>query len=367
MRINHLKLHNFRNYPAISLDINSQIVFLEGMNGQGKTNLVEAVSVLALLKSFRVANYDLLINSSQKSFFIEGNFQSTTSKNINVKLSYQDKKKQIQVDDKKIKKFSDYWGMIPLVYLIPEEGEITAGSPSERRSFFDQFLCLISNEYFSALKNYLSVLKQKNNLLSEIKKNPSVKTLLPVYNQQIVEYADVIVRLRLNLLKSYQPIVSELVTQISPAITCCEFEYLSNIKTDNYKANLSNKLRENEQIEIIRGSSLYGPQKDDVVFNINGYNLRNFGSKGQHKIFLVALKLAQVKYMKSIIREYPIFILDDLFSEIDSEKCMKIAELLDSEIQTFITTCDYSKKNYFNPAVTQILNIENGGFNVRPS
>lgn len=332
------------------------------MNGQGKTNLVEAVSVLALLKSFRTANYDMMINKNHNNFFLEGNFQSNTAKNIIVKLSYNDKKKQILLDGKKIKKFSDYWGMIPLVYLIPEEGVITSGSPSERRSFFDQFLSLISNEYFIALKNYQNILKQKNNLLTEIRIKPSVKSLLSVYNQQIVEYADVIVRLRLKLLKNYQPIVSDLVNKINSSIKYTELKYNSNIKTDNYKDNLFNKLKESENIEIKRGSTLYGPHKDDVIFNINGYNLRNFGSKGQHKIFLVALKLGQVKYMKSIIKEYPIFILDDLFSEIDSEKCLKIAELLDSDIQTFITTCDYTKKNYFNPEITQIINVDNGSF-----
>jgi len=362
MRINQLKLYNFRNYPELTVDLKNQIIFLEGKNGQGKTNLVEAVSVLALLKSFRTSNYDLMINSGQENFYLEGSFQSCTAKNINVKLSYKDKKKQIILDGKKVKKFSEFWGMIPLVSLIPEEGVITSGSPSERRSFIDQFLSLISPEYFSALQNYLSILKQKNNLLSEIKYNPGNKSLLPVYNLQIVEYADTIVRLRLKLLKNYQPIVSELVTVISPSLKSAELLYSSTIKTDNYKQNLLGRLTENENTEMRRGVSLFGPHKDDVIFNINGYNLRSFGSKGQHKIFLVALKLGQVKFMKSIIKEYPIFILDDLFSEIDSEKCIKIAELLDSELQTFITTCDYSKKDYFNKEVTQIINVENGIF-----
>ena len=365
MKIKSLKLVNFRNFTSLDQSFEKKIIYLVGLNGQGKTNAVEAISVLALLNSFRTSSYINLQKKDEAFFTISGNFIDNNGLEIDVKISSENGQKKISLNDKRIIRFSDYWGTIPLVYLIPEEGVITQGAPSERRRFLDKLLSLVSKEYFDSLQKYTKVVKSKNKILVQAKKDPySDKNIyydmISVYNEQLIEYGSRIIELRIEFLEKYNQYFNSIISAISASIHSGTLKYNSSLDLLNYSGELRKKLNSSMDIEIIRGSSIFGPHKDDLIFELNDFNLRNFGSKGQHKIFLVALKLAEIEFIKSVTNEYPIFILDDLYSEIDNEKSKKIAELLDRDIQTFITTHDDSKIGYFNSENLQVLMVRNG-------
>ena len=367
MKIKSIRLVNFRNFSSLELNFHKKIIYLVGLNGQGKTNVVEAISVLALLNSFRTNSYSLLQKNGEQFFTLSGEFLDNNGFDIDVKISYENTKKKIVLNDKRVIKFSDYWGKIPLVYLIPEEGVITQGPPSERRRFLDKLLSLVSKEYFDYLQKYSKIIKSKNNILNQAKKDSfsiekkkSYYDMIIVYNNQLVEYGSKIFELRLNFLEKYNKYFNTTISAISDNIHSGSLKYHSTLDISNYSIEFKNKLSSSMDFEIMRGLSMIGPHKDDLIFELNEYNLRNFGSKGQHKIFLVALKLAEIEFIKSITNEYPIFILDDLYSEIDNEKSKKIAELLDRDIQTFITTHDDSKISYFNKENIQALKVNEG-------
>ena len=370
MKIKLLKLVNFRNFTSLDLSFGKKIIYLVGLNGQGKTNVVESISVLALLNSFRTSSYNNLQKNGELFFTISGNFIDNDGLDIDVDISFDKGLKKIRLNEKKVSKFSDYWGKIPLVYLIPEEGVITQGPPSERRRFLDKLLSLVSKEYFILLQKYTKVIKSKNKILNQAKKDSSNNNnnnnksqyydMIQVYNDQMVEYGSRLIELRIEFLEKYNNYFNSTISAISESIHNGSLKYFSSLDLNNYREEFSKKLSSSMDIEIIRGACILGPHKDDLIFELNELNLRNFGSKGQHKIFLVALKLAEIEFIKSITNEYPIFILDDLYSEIDNEKSKKIAELLDRDIQTFITTHDDSKIGYFNSENLQVLRVSNG-------
>ncbi len=361
MKINNLELLNFRNINSQQIKFNKRIIYIVGENGQGKTNLIEAISILSLLKSFRTNNYKNLITYEKDYFVLKSDFSKDDQTNLKIMMSYQNGHKNIKLNNKKIEKFSDLWGKIPLVYLISDETIITSGPPKERRNFLDQLISIVSRDYFNALKQYKILIQQKNKVLLELKKRELfAKDLLNVYNQQIIALSEIIVSKRIKFLKEYQHFFKEILSYISANLYQGEIIYQSLIKTNDYSTNLALKLKEKMDDEINRGNSLVGPHKDELIFKINDKDIRFFGSKGQQKIFLISLKLAEIEFIKLFTDEYPIFLIDDLYGEIDFEKSTKIAQILDKDIQTIITTCDKDKIKLFNRENLEIIEIAQG-------
>ncbi|MBN2788741.1 MAG: DNA replication/repair protein RecF [Candidatus Delongbacteria bacterium] len=365
MKLNKLILDNFRNYNDLDITFDKDVVCFTGLNGQGKTNLIEAISVLGLLNSFRTNNYDEMKKFGEEYFFISGEFTDKNDNRLSIKISYSDKKKKVTFQDKKILKFSDFWGNIPIVYLIPDESVITTGPPLERRKFVDKLLSMIDREYFSLLKNYSKIIKQKNKILFDLKKENSFQTeMIDVYNDQIVLYGSKLFEKRVEFLKGFEKFFKDILIFISDGLFGGSISYSSEMDQKSYSSDLREKLSVNKRTEVYRGLSIIGPHKDDLIFDINGNDLRKYGSKGQHKLFLVALKLSEIKYIKSITDEYPVFLLDDLYSEIDEKKSAKIAKILDEDIQTFITTSNSGIIKQFDQNNTKIFNVINGAVNL---
>ena len=188
--------------------------------------------------------------------------------------------------------------------------------------------------------------------------------MIDVYNEQLSEYGSKIFSKRIEFLKRFNKFFKEILLFISDGLYIGNISYSSSMDKKDYYNDLKKQLFEKKQIEKDRGLSVIGPHKDDLVFKINGNDLRKYGSKGQHKLFLVALKLAEIKYIKSITDEYPIFLLDDLYSEIDEKKSGMIAKVLDKDIQTFITTSNSSIINQFEKTNIQIFNITEGNLSL---
>ena len=361
MKLNKIILDNFRNYNNLDISFDKDIVCFTGLNGQGKTNLIEAISVLGLLSSFRTKNYNEMKKFNEDYFFISGEFTDKNENKLSIKISFSDKKKKVIFQDKKVLKFSDFWGNIPIVYLIPDESIITIGPPQERRRFVDKLLSMIDKEYFTLLKNYSKTIKQKNKVLYNLKKDNSFQPeMIVVYNEQLLEYGVKIFNKRVEFIEGFIKFFKDILLFISDDLFIGNISYSSSIDQNNYHNDMKKQLSENIKTEKDRGLSMIGPHKDDLIFEINDNDLRKYGSKGQHKLFLVALKLSEIKYIKSITDEYPVFLLDDLYSEIDEKKSGKIAKILDKDIQTFITTSNSSIINQFDINNTRIFNVAEG-------
>lgn len=366
MKLKKIILDNFRNYNDLDVCFDKDIICFTGLNGQGKTNLIEAISVLGLLNSFRTKNYSEMKKFGEDYFFISGDFVDKNDNELNIKISFSNRKKKVVFQDKKVLKFSDFWGNIPMVYLIPDESIITTGPPLERRKFVDKLLSMIDKEYFSLLKNYTKTLKQKNRILYSFKKdNKFQPEMIEVYNEQLLEYGSKIFKKRIEFLEGFDKFFKDILLFISDNLFAGEISYSSSIDLNDYEKDLKKQLSENINLERDRGLSMIGPHKDDLIFKINGNDLRKYGSKGQHKLFLVALKLSEIKYIKSITDEYPIFLLDDLYSEIDEKKSGKIAKILDKDIQTFITTSNSSIIDQFDIDNTRVFNVAEGVLSLR--
>lgn len=361
MKLKKIRLQNFRNYDTLKLEFSKNIICFTGLNGQGKTNIAEAVSVLGLLSSFRTLSYSEMIKFNESGFYISGEFVNSSGRDIEVVISFDGKIKKIMYQNKRIKKFSEMWGKIPVVYLIPDESLITTGPPAARRDFFDRLISLTDAEYLHFLNEYSLVVKQKNKVLSEIKEGKlQGSELIDIYNSKIVSDGRDIYTRRIKFIDNFLPYFIEILEFISDGLYSGGIVYETIIDKNDYAKSLEVQLKEQKYLEIRRGISVIGPHKDDFDFLINGRSLRKYGSKGQHKIFLVALKLAGTEYIKSITDEYPIFVLDDLYSEIDEHKSLKVAKILDKDIQTFITTSNSRIIDQLDRNVSQLFRVDNG-------
>ncbi|MFA6652764.1 MAG: DNA replication and repair protein RecF [Candidatus Delongbacteria bacterium] len=361
MKLKKIQLKNFRNYETLELEFSKNIICFTGLNGQGKTNIAEAVSVLGLLSSFRTVSYSEMIKFGESGFYISGEFVNNSGRDIEVVISFDGKIKKIMYQNKRITRFSEMWGKIPIVYLIPDESLITTGPPASRRDFFDRMISLTDADYLHLLNEYISVIKQKNKVLSEIKEGrPQAAELIGIYNSKIAADGNGIFEKRTEFIKKFLPYFTEILEFISDGLYSGGINYETIMDMHDYGTSLTGLLKEQKDQEIRRGVSVIGPHKDDFDFLINGRSLRKYGSKGQHKIFLVALKLAGTEYIKSITDEYPIFVLDDLYSEIDEFKSLKVAKILDKDIQTFITTSNSRIIDQLDKKVSQLFSVENG-------
>jgi len=361
MKLKKLELVNFRNYEKLELEFLKNIICFTGLNGQGKTNIAEAVSVLGLLSSFRTSSYSDMIRFGEDYFFIKGEFFNSSGRVIEVGISFDGSNKKIMYQNKRILKFSQMWGKIPVVYLIPDASIITTGPPSARRDFCDRLISLTDAEYISILNEYNGVVKQKNRVLSEMKSgNNSGAEMIGVYNAKLTSAGSGIYDKRIKFIHDFLPYFSEIFTFISDGLYKGDIKYETPVNGENYAESLSGMLESQKFSEVRRGIAYIGPHKDDLELLIDGRSLRKFGSKGQHKLFLVALKLAGTEYIKSVTDEYPIFVLDDLYSEIDEKKSLQVAKILDKDIQTFITTSNSRIIDQLDPNASQLYRIDNG-------
>ncbi|HRE41278.1 MAG TPA: DNA replication and repair protein RecF [Ignavibacteria bacterium] len=364
MILKKLHLNNFRNYKLLDTEFNRKFNFIYGDNGNGKTNILEAISFTSAAKSFIGSSETDCLKQNENSFILRAEFENDLSNTENCVIEFdkQIKKKNILVNGEKVNSVSsEFFGKFPLVYLTPHSLEISYGNPSERRKFFDILISQSSKLYLDDLKVLSKLLKQKNFLFKEfsIFKRYSFSEfsdLLEVYNQKISVISAGVIFKRLKFLKefksefdnSYNFLISDSGTSVieyyselfsdSPEISKSDltFEYLKDLLTvalDNMKDR-----------EIGKSVSLVGPQRDDFIFRIfknnESFELKNHGSQGEHKTFIVALKLAEYEYLKNKNQSNPVLLLDDILSELDENRVSQIISHLKDYGQIFLTTTD---------------------------
>ncbi len=337
MKINSLKLLNFRNYESLDIQFGANTNIIYGQNGMGKTNLIEAIYLLALTKTFRLGTDDVVIKKGKNIAKVEGIIEDTTLNNYKIIIS--DTGKRIKIDNTKITKISDYAARLFIVLFNPDDLKIIKDTPMTRRRFLNIELSSINKDYIIALNNYNHLLKQRNSYLKALnKKSGTSSAYLTILTEQLISLGLKIVEYRSNFIVT----INSYIADIYQAIThkgILSIKYKSEFLNKN-SDQLLNLYTKNISREITFGKTLFGPQHDDIEFLIDKEIVKEFSSVGEQKNSILAFKLAEIKNIENTLHKKPILILDDLFSELDSEKINNILKLIDEELQTFITTTE---------------------------
>ena len=356
MKINRLQLQYFRNHKNTEVHPSPNINLITGPNGSGKTNLIDAVHYLCMSRSFVSSSDQYVAHHDEKYFMINGDFSGSLRASFKVSCSYsRGEGKKIFVNDSPLDRLSDLIGMVPVVVLSPEDLKLTSDGPAERRSFIDSMISQISTPYLRSLLKYRKIRKQRNRLLQDFRGTlPMLKTYLEPWDKQLAEVGTSIIYKRaevLNKFKKYLALQYRTISELNlePSLkyeTICE----ETKSQEDILANFKTLIDENFEKEAEREQTIIGPHRDEVVFYLGDMELRNYGSQGQHRLFSMALKMAQLFYYSDQLDDLPIMLLDDVFGNLDQQKTDIITQTLTKYTgQTFITSASehpFSKKMF---------------------
>ena len=380
MILDDLFLADFKNYHNCSFSFSPKLNFIYGENGNGKTNILEAISMLCYTRSFLQNAEADCVKYGESAFEITGSFRNRVGSKSTVKFLYhkEENVKQIICDNDKVTRSNDFIGRFPLVVLSPYDLKLTMGLQQDRRRNFDMLISQISRVYLNDLRKYTKIIKQKNSLLKDnlITKRYSykeLKDLVGVWNTELLDLAVKLMIRRLDFIEEFKSYIAACFERIAgsrytPVITyqseILEEADISDYNIDSLKVKLEKVLDEKLDAEIKRGISLTGPHRDNYLFYMNKsgemYEMRTSASQGEHKTFVVALKLSEFGYInenqKHTNTGEPVLLLDDVFSELDKGRIERISELITDFNQVFVTTTDKDHfgilKNNFNDSKT---------------
>ena len=343
MRVETLVLHNFRNYQYIELALDAYLNIFVGANAQGKTNLLEAINYAALGRSFRTRNEEELVRWGSEACTVQVGIQLQQQRQ-KLRLSYdlQTKKKKYFCNGVELSR-TEYVGRIIPVLFTPEDLAVVKGSPQLRRKFFDELIGKISPLYEQDLSRYQQILRQRNQLL----KTQGAKILhsaeLASWNEQLVKQGSKVMAKRkfaIHRLGLLARLAHRSLTGRKETLTV---HYLSSLGEEvtapntNLEALFAQALEKQAAAECRLGQTLLGPHRDDILFAINEKNARLYASQGQQRTLMLALKLAEIEFIKSESGEFPILLLDDVFSELDQQRRQLLVAAIEEKVQTIIT------------------------------
>ncbi len=318
-----------------------------GQNGAGKTNLIDAIHYLCMSRSFVSSSDMYVVNQDSTFFMIKGHFEGNIRSSFDVGCSYsRGEGKKIFVNESPLDRLSDLIGMVPVVVLSPSDKKLTSEGPKQRRSFIDSFISQISPAYLQDLLDFRKARKQRNKLLQEFRGSREVLlAYLEPWNVQLMEYGSRIVAKRTEVLNKFQDYLAKEYEVISgmrhePHLeyqTFCEPSEEEETVRERYQAELEKE----QDHELERELTLIGPHRDEIVFYLDDFELRKFGSQGQHRLFALALKLAQLLYFSDELDDLPIFLLDDVFGDLDAQRTeVLLNALIKHAGQTFVTAAN---------------------------
>ena len=349
MRIEELKLKNFRNYADLALRPGPGVNLFFGRNGSGKTNLLEAVHYCSLGRSHRISN-DVNAVRNGEPFAI-----STVTVRNNLGLReisvrfYPDEvqKKSVFADRKKLQKFSDMMGCLRCVIFSPEDLGLIREGPSVRRRYLDMMISQINRGYFIALQQYRAGLDQRNAVIRQLRQHPaSDVSVLAAFEQAMAGPAEVILRERRSVVALLSAAARETYRRISGTEEDFGIVYRSLLKEeDNIGEKLSRLFLENRENDIRAGFTSVGPHRDDLSLTLNGNQMKQFASQGQVRTAALSMKLAQLKILRDLSGEDPVLLLDDVMSELDSGRRESLVREI-SSYQTFITCTERENADY---------------------
>ncbi len=364
MNISFLKLENFRNYESLEIGFNSRINLFYGYNGQGKTNLLESLFLCSVGKSFRTTKDTEMIKNDKEYFFLKVLIENDLTDSITINY---DKKKQkaISVNGMYLRKTGQLMGSLLTVLFCPEDMLLLSEGPSQRRRFLNIAISQLNPLYYYDLQQYDKILLQKNIQLKDCKYNSKELDMLCVWNEQLSEYGSRILFERFKYIKILKEIAKQKHSVISDEKEELNISYDNSIDcSENYsikeiKDSYNNTLNKITKREIERETSLVGPHRDDITFNLNDMDLKKYGSQGQKRTAVLSLKISEIDIMKMNTGRSPILLLDDVLSELDKKRQKALLNSLNG-IQTFITSVDKDAFNDFVNDSIEYFNINDG-------
>ena len=315
MYLKRIKLVNFRNYQQQEIELSPNMNLFFGENAQGKTNILEAVFLCAIGKSFRAKKEKELINLEKKQAFVEIEYEkSDRSGKIKIIL---DDKKTIFLNDIKQSKLSDILGKINMVMFSPDDIEILKSSPAKRRRFLNIMISQLRPHYVHSLNMYQKTLEQRNNYLRQIVKENKPEEMLEIWDESLANYAKEIYEYRNEFVGKIKEKISDIHSQITDRQEELKIKYISDCEN---KETYKEELIKSRKADIERGYTSKGIHRDDIYFFINKKQVNIYGSQGQNRTVILSLKLAELEIIKDETEEYPILILDDFMSELDGKR-----------------------------------------------
>jgi DNA replication and repair protein RecF len=351
--IESISFRNFRNYELLKLEFSPNINLIVGGNAQGKTNILEGIYFLSTAKSHRTSMDTELIQNSKDWFYLKGRvFSRNSSTEVEI-INACDEKKKVKIDGKAQNKISSIIGKINTVMFSPEDLSLVKGSPSERRRFLDILISRIDPTYLHDILEYQSALKQRNELLKKIKEQRASKSegkpdssvdTLDSWNSLLAKSGSEVVRKRLTIIPELSELAMDKHWELTLSKEKLDIEYQSQLIKSSVSDNqiyeiFQKNLNKNIDSDIRLGTTTTGPHRDDLIFTIDGMDIRKFCSQGQQRTTVLSLKLATLELMYKRLDEYPIILLDDVTSELDDSRVSLLFSLLSKiPAQTLLTT-----------------------------
>ncbi len=369
MRLRSVTLRNFRNHTDTSIDCSAGHNILVGRNGEGKTNILEAISYLCLGRSFYASSDTIVLKHGADGFSVRGTFEAERGVVYSVEAAYTNAPggRKVRVGGADLPRRADLIGMFPVVVLSPDNAPITSGGPGERRRMVDTTLAQAHRPYLEDVIEYRKALRQRNRLLSDARSTRRLdEGALAPWTDVLVERGARMTQKRRDFVREFQPYVTAAVSRLSGAAEAPTITYQPSIGDDTeekargaediFRERLRNVLHD----EARAGTTLVGPHRDEFDLEINGLSVRQYASQGQHKTFLVGLKFAELHFLREACGETPLMLLDDVLSELDPERNGHVFELTRDVGQVFITAADPRLLSLTDSKTQNVLHVRGG-------
>ena len=355
MIIKSLELENFRNYKNLNIVFDKGVNILYGDNAQGKTNILEAIYVSATTKSHKGSKDKEIINFDSEEAHIKTLLDKEgLERRVDMHLR-KSKSKGIAIDKVRIKKAAELLGLLNVVFFSPEDLSIIKDAPAIRRRFMDMELCQLDQSYLYDLNQYNKIINQRNKTLKEIYINNDYRDMLSIYDMQIVSYGKKIINRRAEFIEELNLIINDIHKKLSGNKEDMVIKYEPYCNADE----LESKLKASIDRDIRLKMTNVGPHKDDFTFIANGIDIRMYGSQGQQRTAALSLKLSEIEIVKKIAKDKPVLLLDDVLSELDSNRQNYLLDSI-GDIQTIITCTGLEDFVNDRFEINKIFKIENG-------
>ncbi len=324
-----LSLKDFRNFERLELDVPTDGLVAVGENGQGKTNLLEAVYYFSLFRSVRGARDSDVTRFGAPGFYIEAEVATPDAHTIGVGFEKQGKKKRVKRDDVVVEKLSDALGSLPVVMFSPGDVELVAGSPAARRRYLDIMLALSSRGYLNALQQYRGALERRNAALREVSRRGSKESSIEVWEPALAEYGAVLIRSRRSWVLRSAEAFAERCSRIGERSTVeLRYEAAVDANAESVELALASAIAARRSTDLRVGLTTVGPHRDDLPMLIDGRELRDFGSAGQQRSAAIALRTLEADTLRTARETAPVFLLDDPFAELDERRAGRVMTLM---------------------------------------
>jgi len=365
VQLKTIQLQHYRNYEQLELQTDSQVNLLVGPNAQGKTNLLEAIFVLALTKSHRTSKDKELIGWQSTDARIRGEVEKKYGP-VTLDLTLAAQGKKARINGLEQRKLSDFVGALNVVMFAPEDLEIVKGTPGIRRRFLDMEIGQVQPGYLHTLGQYSKVLVQRNNYLKSAYPGGVQQAMLDVWNTQLADYGVKIMKKRQSFIHKLQKWAEQIHAGITAGTEELTILYCPSFETGVLEEEsvlfeqFMIRLNQVKDQELRRGITLVGPHRDDISFFINGKEAQVYGSQGQQRTTALSLKLAELELIHEEIGEYPLLLLDDVLSELDQNRQTQLIETFQNKVQTFITTTGLESVNISKLQDARIYHVRDG-------